>query len=204
MKDNEIREFIDDSISSALMGSCEVKDRYHHNSEFENASSILKNGILSISDLHKLKIINCSLERLEILSDINSHINGIDGVSLAVVGLLDLYKDEDVFDPFSPTHVDFIVDDNVKAGRISTHYGNEFISPCSISKDKIKAVDVRLRKYLRLKNCDVNKLISYYESLRMIASTLKELSLDIPFRDMSDSNRCFDIEKVLKMPSIKR
>ena len=84
-------------------------------------------------------------------------------------------------------------------------YGNEFISYNSIPNDKINAVDIRLRKYLRLASNinDVNKAIRYYEDLREIASALKECSLDIPLREMSSDNYVLDIDRVSNMPKIK-
>lgn len=202
MKQKEIIEFIDDNISSALISGTQITDRYHHNSTYEDGPSIIKNGILTINDLNVRKIKKYSEQTLKNLDNIESHANGSDGVSLAVVGLTDLYKDEDEYDPFKPGSLDFIVDSAIIAGRSTYNYGNEFISRSSITPDKLKSVDIRLRKYLRLasKNGSNEELIKYYENLRLIALALKEQSLDIPLREMSDDNRCLDIDKVIKMP----
>ena len=76
-------------------------------------NSIVKHGILSMKDLHNSGINIYSLDALERASNHLSHINGNDGISLAVVGLTDLYKDEDEYDPYKLECVDFVVDDSV-------------------------------------------------------------------------------------------
>ena len=201
----KVLEFIDDNIASCAYAKKSVNGRYHHNSGYSSASSIIKHGILSIKDLHNSGINVYSLDALEKASNHLSHINGDDGISLSVVGLTDLYQDEDEYNPFNPNCVDFIVDDSIKAYRSTLHYGNEFISYNSIPNDKINAVDIRLREYIRLisKVDDINKAIKYYEDLRKIAITLKECSLDIPLREMSNDNCVLDIDKVSNMPKIK-
>ena len=125
-----------------------ITDRYHHISSYNAAPSIIKNGILSVSDLHKKGIIKFSEKELKLSEDIESHVNGSDRVSLAVVGLDDLYADEYEFNPFKPASVDFIISSDVKTSRSSTHYGNEFLSYGSIKNNMIKSVDVRLFEYL--------------------------------------------------------
>ena len=202
---DRVLEFIDDNIASSIYGRKTVNGRYHHNSSYSSANSIVKHGILSMKDLHNSGINIYSLDALERASNHLLHINGNDGISLAVVGLTDLYKDEDEYDPYKLECVDFVVDDSIKACRSTLHYGNEFISYNSIPNDKINAVDIRLRKYLRLASNinDVNKAIRYYEDLREIASTLKECSLDIPLREMSSDNYVLDIDRVSNMPKIK-
>ena len=201
----KILEFIDDNIASCICKEKSVDGRYHHNSSYSSASSIIKNGILSIKDLHNSGIMTFSSDALKNASDSLSHVNGDNGISLSVVGLADLYKDEDEYCPLNPCSVDFIVDDSIKAFRNSTHYGNEFICYNPITNDKINAVDIRLRKYLRLvsKVDDTKKAIKYYEYLREIANALKECSIDIPLREMSNDNCVLDIDKVSNMPKIK-
>lgn len=205
MNNNEIIEFIDKNIESAIGCECIINDKYHHNCGYKNSSSIIKHGILSINDLNKLGITEYSDEILKVLDDRESHINGIQGVSLSVVGLNDLYKDEVEYDPFNPKCVDFIVDSNVKAGRVSENYGNEFVCSSSITRDKIRAVDVRLRKFLKLikDKDDIESAIKYYKYLQLLALTIKEEGVNIPLREMSYGDRCLDIEKVIKLPKIK-
>lgn len=205
MNEREIFEFIDDNIASTRIKGREIDGKYHHNTTYEQAPSIIKNGILSLEDLHKNRIITFSAETLKKLSNTESHINGIDGISLARTGLTDLYADEDEYDPLRPIVVDFIIDSNIKARRTTIHYGNEYIANSPIEPDKIKSVDIRIRKYLKLlEKKDVETAIRYYENLKLIAQALKEKQLDIPLRELSEENTSLDIDKVLKMPKIKR
>lgn len=205
MKEKEIFEFIDDNIASTQIKGREIDAKYHHNTTYEQAPSIIKYGILSIEDLHKKGIVAYSDEALKRISNIESHVNGIDGISLARTGLTDLYGDEEEYDPLRPAVVDFIIDSNIKACRSTIHYGNEYIANSPIEPSKIQSVDIRIRKYLKLlEKKDVETAIKYYENLKLIAQALKEKQLDIPLRELSEKNTSLDIDKVLKMPKIKR
>mgnify|MGYP006934542032 FL=1 len=203
----DVKKNIEDVIASSMNGSVDVSDRYHHNSSYTAAPSIIKNGILSISDLHKRGIVKISDKVLKLSEDIESHINGSEQISLSVVGLDDLYKNEEEYDPFKTDSVDFIVSNDVKAARSSTHYGNEFLVYSPIDNDKIKSVDVRLFEYLdeleRLNGSSVKDMISLYESLREIAISLRDSKLNIPLREMSNgNNNSLDIEKISEMPKL--
>ena len=103
-------EYIKESIEESKIKSIDIKNaRYHHNSDYQNAPSIVKHGLLPIGELHSLGVKNFTDKFLKLSDDITSHINGNDGISLSVVGLKDLYKDEDEYDPFVPHNVDFII-----------------------------------------------------------------------------------------------
>ncbi len=201
----KVKKNIEDIIFDSMGVKISINDRYHHNSSYASAPSIIKNGILSLHDLHRNGIVNFSDSQLKIFDDTDSHVNGSDRVSLAVVGLDDLYKDEVEFNPFKPANVDFIVSSNIKASRNSTHYGNEFLSYGSIKNDMLRSVDVRILEYLdrlsKLETTNVNDLINIYESLRNIAIALKESKLDIPLREMSKGNS-LDIDKIIEMPKL--
>ena len=109
-------EYIKESIEESKIKSIDIKNaRYHHNSDYQNAPSIVKHGLLPIGELHSLGVKNFTDKFLKLSDDITSHINGNDGISLSVVGLKDLYKDEDEYDPFVPHNVDFIISNNVRA-----------------------------------------------------------------------------------------
>ncbi len=202
LNEKSVKEFINDYISSITLKKKEVKNgRYHHNCDYSDAPSIVRNGILSLSDISRLGIKKYSSKVIDLASDVESHINGSDAISLAVVGLTDLYRDEDEYNPFNPAVVDFIVSDSIKASRSSINYGNEFLSYEPIYSDKFKAIDIRLRAYLE-RTKDYKKVISMYEDLRRIALAMKDTELDVPLREMSDGNSCIDIDKVIKMPKI--
>lgn len=203
----DVKKNIEDVIARSMNGFVDVNDRYHHNSSYTAAPSIIKNGILSISDLHKRGVVKVSAKVLKLSEDIESHINGSEQISLSVVGLDDLYKNEEEYDPFKTGSVDFIVSNDVKTARFSNHYGNEFLAYSPINNDKIKSVDVRLFEYLdeleRLNGSSVNDMISLYESLREIAISLRDSKLNIPLREMSNgNNKSLDIEKISEMPKL--
>ena len=129
-------DFNDKAISNYIMNklhSSRIKlstfpnAKFHHNTSYKNAPLVCKHGILTLLDLNSLGIRNYSKEILEKLDDVESHINGNSGVSLAIVGLKDLYDGEDEYDPFDYTKIDFTLDNSVIAYRNSYHYGNEYM-----------------------------------------------------------------------------
>ena len=160
-------EYIKESIEESKIKSIDIKDaRYHHNSDYQNAPSIVKHGLLPIGELHSLGVKNFTDKFLKLSDDITSHINGNDGISLSVVGLKDLYKDEDEYDPFVPHNVDFIISNNVRAYRNTTHYGNEFICSEPINNNLIRAIDFRI--LMLINNLLDNKLTGNTEQVKMI------------------------------------
>ena len=98
--------------------------RYHHNTDYKDGKNVVENGILTLQSLSDKGLMELSKEQLKIMDDTSSHINGINGVSLAVVGLKDLYRDEFEYDPFDDSKLDIIVDSSLHARRTSTNYGN--------------------------------------------------------------------------------
>lgn len=202
----DVKKYMEDIIFDGTIQKQIITDRYHHNVGYDNAPSVIKHGILSVSDQHKKGIVKYTSETLKMLDDVESHVNGNNAISLAVVGLTDLYRDEIEFNPFRPHCVDFIVSDSVKASRITTHYGNEFLSYNPIESSMLKAVDVRILEYFdilsKMKNVDRAKIISVYESLRKIAISLKENKVNIPLREMSNGNNTLDTSKIIEMPKL--
>ena len=142
---------------------------------------------------------------VQVMDDIESHINGKTGISLSIVGLTDLYRDEEEYDPYDSSLVDLLVSSDIKAARNSCHYGNEFVSKKIITPNNIKSVDIRLLQYIesdRYKSID--DIISKYNSLRKIALSIIKRNLDIKFREMSDGNGdIFDIDRLSNIPKIK-
>lgn len=206
IEEENIIEYISDLLSDFKTKSANISNaRYHHNSSYDSASSIINHGILSLNDINKLKIKEYNDDFLKTMGDNDSHINGNNGISLAVVGLQDLYRDEFEYDPFNINQVDFIITSDIKACRTTTHYGNEFISYNKIETDMIKAVDIRLIKCLE--NIEdkesLKKIVIKYNCLLNIASSIKEKSLDLAFREMSDNNNStLDVDKITKSPKL--
>jgi len=209
--ERHVLEYIKDIIRDAKVGTSIVNNaKYHHNAEYCDASSICQNGILTMMDLKRLGIKNYSEEVLQKMNAIESHINGNDAVSLSVVGLQDLYPDEDEYDPFNPRQVDFLISSEIKVGRASIHYGNEFLAYESIGIDKIRSIDIRLLKLIDMLeqgytsgNLSVASVIEKYNYLKNIVLTLKASQIDIPLREMSNQDcSLIDVEKLSSAPKL--
>lgn len=208
-----VLEYIKYSLMDCISDPIEVINfKYHHNTGYAKATSILEHGILSMQMLADNGMVTYSKEILKNMSNLDSHVNGIDGISLSVTGLTDLSPKEDEWDPFNEHYVDFLIDD-VNAYRSCINYGNEFIAPNSISSDKIKAVDVRILKYLKLvatkktllpEEKAIKELVNKYNYLGDISRTLIESDLNIPLRENSNAqNNLLDVHKISKKPKIE-
>ena len=126
------------------------------------------------------------------MADTDSHINENYGISLSAVGLKDLYKDEEEYDPFYHSHLDFLVTRNIMAYRSTNHYGNEFISYNKISPNELTSLDIRLLKHIK-ESQDIENIIKKYNYLIDIANKIINNNLSIPIREMSNSEG-FDID----------
>lgn len=208
LEEKYILEYIRDMLLSFKIRPQEVNNvKYHHNTKYSAAPSILKNGILSLKEQNRLGLRKDSEEFLKLMDDIESHINGISSISLSVVGLDDIYRDELEYQSDSPLTVDFGISSDVKTIRLTLHYANEFLCDSSISVDKIKAVDIRLFNFMKLIKKDdryynIHKLIDKYNNLKDIAMVIKSSNLDMPLREMSQDNLTLDVDKVSKTKKI--
>lgn len=214
LDEEHVLDYVENNINSCLSEPVlVVDDKFHHNTRYKDAVSIIKNGILSMSELSKLGIETYSDELLTTMSDIESHANGSESISLAVVGLTDLLPDEFEYDPFSEKHVDFLITKDITARRVTTNYGNEYLSDDSIYTDKFRAIDVRLlslvqsireKKDKELCNSSVRELLENYNRLREMARLIKDMQLDVPLREMSKNEGiALDIDRVSSMPKVK-
>lgn len=205
LEEKYVLEYIRDLIQSFKIKSIEVNNaKFHHNCSYSKVPSILKNGILSISELNKLNIIQASSKELSIMEDMNSHANGIDYISLSVVGLKDLYSYEFEYDPFDSNLIDLNISSDIIARRSTVNYGNEFLCKDKIIPNKIKSLDIRLLKLIdsSIKKNNVNVIIERYNELKNVALAIKEYNLDIPLREMSFQNLTLDIDKLSKTDKI--
>ena len=180
-------------ISSFSKSTSSFEDVYHHTCSFENAISIIKYGIMPIKDLCSLNIENYSSDSLKIKSDIDSHPNGVDGISLSKIGLTDLYKDELEYDPCNMYRVDFRISDIIKPSRNSTNYGNEFIYYSAINSELIKSCDIRLLKLIEKckksqNNEDIKYVVNCYNHLCDIAKQILAGNNNIEIREMSNED----------------
>lgn len=145
-----VLEYIREMIHDASLELAPIKQaRYHHNTGYCNAPSSCKYGILTANDLKQLKIRDFTEEDMKKLADTDLHINGVDSVSLSVVGLQDLYPNEYEYNPFLPYKVDFLVSSDIQAYRSSIHYGNEFLAFRGIKTEKLRSVDIRLLELIK-------------------------------------------------------
>lgn len=198
-------EYIKDMLSSFKIKNIEVNNaKFHHNTSYKTTPLILKHGILSLLEMNKLGIKKYSKEVLDKMNDTESHINGIDAISLSIVGLKDLDPKKLEYDPFNSSSVDLLISSDINTRRTTTHYDNEFLCFDSITNDKIKSVDVRLFNLIdKSRNIDsIKDIIEKYNLLRDIALTIKELNLDISFREMSDENLTMDVDRVSNAPKL--
>lgn len=209
LEEYKISEYVEKKLKELSGNKIAITGaEYHHNTKYQTAPLILKNGILSMTETNKLGITNYTEEQMSTFDDITSHVNGNDGISLAKMDLDDLYKDEEEYDARLPQSVDFRISDSVKAARSNTRYGNEFIAKLKIETDKLKAVDVRILKYIKQMNSGykidtIEDLVERYNSLIEIAKIIKELHLDIPLREMSNEQEIsLDIDQLSEEETI--
>lgn len=195
-------EYIMDKLNDFMVGYNKVIEdaKYHHNTKYHRTSSIIEYGLLDLNAINSFGIKHYSDETLQLMSDTSSHINGSDGISLSIPGMGDLSNKEDEYDPFNEKQVDILIDSSIKAYRNSTNYGNEFISFQNISRDKFKAIDIRLLKLIKVsilsKKVDdefIQNIVRKYNSLRNIAIYMQYYNLDIPLREMSKEESIIDI-----------
>lgn len=209
LSETDVLEYVSDTLSDIKYNGREVFNaKYHHNTDYKDASSICKYGILTLEDLNRQGIRNDSDEFLKIMSDTESHVNGKNAVSLCVVGLKDLYPNEDEYNPFSPNLVDFLVTSDIKVSRSSIHYGNEFLSFHSIKKEELKSIDIRLLKLIQTKKMYIDyymilSVLQKYNYLRKIAIEMQKQSINIPLREMSEKGIFeLDIDKLSTQPKL--
>ena len=180
--------------------------RYHHNTDYKDGKNVVENGILTLQSLSDKGLMELSKEQLKIMDDTSSHINGINGVSLAVVGLKDLYRDEFEYDPFDDSKLDIIVDTSLHARRTSTNYGNEYIADGNIDVSYIRAIDIRLEECInKVLNTEDEKIIiemvERFNYLIEIASSL--INSNILLREASfEQYKVLDKENIAKLNKI--
>ncbi len=205
--ERDIIDFIFDTLYSSKISLENLENaKFHHNTNYKNAPLVCRYGIMPLLELNKIGIRNDSKELLKRMDDTESHINGNDGISLAVLGLKDLYSYENEYNPLDPRVVDFIISNNIKAHRNTLHYGNEYIHYGSIELENILSLDFRLLEYISLKeNNQVtrNKLIEMYNCLLEAVINIKQLESGLLLREMSLNNSFgIDIDKFSKSNSL--
>lgn len=208
----DVVDYVKNTLNNSKTNFDEVTDaKYHHNTKYCDASSVIRLGILTMSELNKLKLRHDSPESLKVMNDTLSQVNGLDGVSLAVTGLDDLYPDEDEFDPFLSDAVDFRIADTLspRPGRDSTKYGNEFIYRGIIKPEEFRAIDIRILEYIEqlgnnvsnMGSRSIEELKNNYNNLLDMLKVLKDANLDVPVRE-TFGGFSIDKEKMSECPRI--
>ena len=203
-----ILEYIRDTLKLFISKrDINMADYFHHNSSYDSSPSIVKRGILSLEEQNKKGINSYSEDVLKIMDDTTSHINGSDGISLARIGLRDLKENEEEYDPYNTWSVDFLIKQDIRAARVTRHYGNEYISFSSIKPSSFASVDVRFLKYVdkmteNRHNIDYRDLVNRYNRLIMIAEEIIKRKLEIPFREMSYMPQEIHVKKLANSPRL--
>lgn len=210
--EKEAIEYVKDMLLTYKKSVEDVKNaKYHHNTLYENTPSIIRDGILSKSE--RLRLENRSLNDKEKLIYYDENcVNGLDNISLSVVGLNDLYRDELEYSPLGTRVTDILISSDIMASRCTQNYGNEFLVSKMIKNSDFRSIDVRLlteldeiyqKKFFReTKEQKLNWFIQNYNYLKLIAQALIDNNLDIPLREMSNENITLDIYAVAKGPEL--
>ena len=202
LEKKDVFDYLHDVINKCSINQKELSnDYYHHNASYKDGKNIIKNGLLSLEELNRLGIKKFSNDQLTKASDILSHVNGIDGISLSKVGLTDLYRDEEEYNPYSPNCLDILISRKIKASRSSLHYGNEFICYSKIDRSLFRSIDIRI---LKLFKYELNKenIVKKYNYLLETIKKIEKYNLNILVREMSDNQINLNINKLSEQPKI--
>lgn len=211
LESKEVLEYIRDMLLSSRIKSIDPKEYYyHHNTSYKNTISVIKYGILSKERLAKLEKTVLTERERNLFGDIEAHVNGYDYVSLSVVNLTDLYRDEDEYDPFNSNFTDILISKNIETHRSSTHYGNEFLSPHKVDSSNFRSVDLRILKLISTYERDmltnemkIQNLINRYNYISEIAVALQNSEHEIILREMTKENVTLDIDKIASNPKLE-
>lgn len=213
LEEKDIINYIIDILYTNKKAAEEVnRARYHHNTTYDNTPIVIQRGILSTRERAKLENRPLTDKELLLYNDEN-YVNGLDNISLSVVGLNDLYSDELEYNPFSPVKTDILITSDIRAGRCSQNYGNEFLASDRIENVDFRAIDIRLLQnlnnfnngnygYWTTRQQALELMVNNYNYLKQIAIAIIDQGLDIPLRDMSDQNVTLDIDKMSKVPEL--
>ena len=187
----KIEEYIKEHIDSAILSKDDNYPyaRYHHNTTYDLAPSIIKHGFLSILAQQKSGISKYTDDIVKKAMIDDFHVNSNDGISFAVTDLKDLYPGEDEYDPMSSTGVDFIVDIPWTLIRNTENYGNEYISLTSVDSKYIRYLDLRIKELImnQLEIMDYDGAVKRYNSIIRISQAINEYNKSIILRELSNN-----------------
>lgn len=203
-------EFIKLNLHSCRVSSRIIENsKYHHQTKIERIPNMLKNGILSKNKFSELEGRDLTDDEISIYSD-DCHVNGTDYVSVSSMDLdfSTMGKDEYYWDPIDSLESGIVVSSDIRAFRVTKNYFNEFlveggIYPSSFSAIDTKVLKIYTNRFYRGEESKTDRMLRHYHTLKDIALSLKEDNLDIPLREVSDEVITLDIDKVIKLPSLK-
>lgn len=190
---NEIFNLIKEAVNGCIAKDADDIDHdYNCNVKIQDVSSVLKLGFLPKSVRFKI-LENRELTEKEIaLFTSDCCVNGLDGVSISSLDLdfSKMYKDECWYNPARGVLANIVISKDIRAGHVTDHYYNEFVVYGGINPKDFKAIDVRILRlldYYTRENDEVaiGAMITQYNSLIDIATTIKELGISIPLRESS-------------------
>ena len=199
---HELFNLIKESVNGCIKGEAEaIVHDYNCNVKIEDVASVLKLGFLPKNVRYKI-LENRELTQKEIeLFTSDCCVNGLNGVSISSINVdwAQMYRDECWYNPSRGVLANIVISNDVRAAQTTDHYFNEFVVYGGIAPKDFKAIDVRVLRlldYYRKESDDVviNAMITQYNSLIDVASTIRELSMDIPLRESSK----WTIQEVMK------
>ena len=201
-------DLIKESVNGCIGGEAEaIVHDYNCNVKIEDVSSVLKLGFLPKQERYRV-LENRGLTQKEIeLFTSDCCVNGLNGVSISSINVdwTQMYRDECWYNPSRGILANIVISNDVRASQTTDHYFNEFVVYGGILPKDFKAIDVRVLRLLDYYKKDsddvtINAMITQYNSLIDIASTIRELGMDIPLRESSK----WTIEEVMNGPYMDR
>lgn len=207
MKNLVIREnFSKDELYTLIkerINACKIvkwqnsdEDDYNHNTPYENATGIIKHGILSHDESYRLGLIK---EK----RDPKSNVNGNEYISVSKVESYDWERDF-YYNYDYPTYINFVVDKAIKSVRRvmrnSEHYSNEQLIETSVPYEYLKCLQVRLLKLIKLispgyYDVSLDKFVEDYNNLIECLGFMVENNLELPLVEASDETEMYALDK---------
>lgn len=190
----ELFNLIKNSVEGCIKTKADsIVHDYNCNVKIQDVSSVLKLGFLPKVERYRI-LENRELTEKEIeLFTSDCCVNGLNGVSISSldVNFSKMYRDELWYNPSVGVLANIVISNEVRAAQTTDHYFNEFVVYGGIKPKYFNAVDVRILRlldYYRRDSDDVaiGAMITQYNSLIDIASTIRELGMDIPLRESSE------------------
>ena len=188
------------------------KDDYvfNHNTGYEGALSIIKDGILSYDERYKRGILK---EQPKVFNDVN----GSEYISVSKEEYDEYDPDGDNFyyEYNRPNYVNFVIDENIRkiktVLRNSRNYSNEYLIPGNVSLEYIKCIEFRFLELIRILSMDKTKeldefynyVLTCYNHFIECVEYMVYNNINIPIIEASgEEMMVLDKQKILSMEKI--